>query len=89
MGFGGFAEPPKDSTQYRRGYLCAMIRGDGGSAGNVRAIEHLISWPTYPCDDWFRGFLAGIFDAEGSYSRGIWRLSNTDPKIIEVDNQVA
>jgi DNA repair photolyase len=60
-----------------------MIRGDGGSAGNVRAIEHLISWPTYPCDDWFRGFLAGIFDAEGSYSRGIWRLSNTDPKIIE------
>jgi DNA repair photolyase len=29
MGVGGFAEPPKDSTEYRRGYLCAIIRGDG------------------------------------------------------------
>ena len=28
MGFGGFAEPPKDSVAYRRGYLCGMIRGD-------------------------------------------------------------
>ncbi len=28
MGFGGFAEPSKDSTDYRRGYLCGMIRGD-------------------------------------------------------------
>src|SRR6202042_1987964 len=25
----------------------------------------------------------GIFDAEGSYSRGIWRMSNTDPEIIK------
>ncbi len=29
MGFGGFAEPPKESVAYRRGYLCGMIRGDG------------------------------------------------------------
>src|SRR5580692_1023730 len=28
MGFGGFAEPPKESIAYRRGYLCGMIRGD-------------------------------------------------------------
>ncbi len=28
MGFGGFAEPPKESVAYRRGYLCGMIRGD-------------------------------------------------------------
>ena len=27
--------------------------------------------------------MAGIFDAEGSYSRGIWRVSNTDPEIIK------
>jgi hypothetical protein len=26
--------------------------------------------------------LAGIFDAEGSYSDGILRISNTDPAII-------
>src|SRR5215470_13242655 len=29
MGVGAFAEPPKDSPGYRRGYLCGMIRGDG------------------------------------------------------------
>ena len=142
MGFGGFAEPPKESVAYRRGYLCGMIRGDGTlgrynsargdvihrfrlaltdaealtrtrhylgtfavltrefdfSAGNwsrqpmraitaqsrssFDAIEHLISWPSFPCRDWFCGFLAGIFDAEGSFSR-VWRMSNTDREIIQ------
>ena len=144
MGFGGFAEPPKESVAYRRGYLCGMIRGDAHfgryvrpatghashrfrlaladdqalartrnyliafavltkdfdfSAGTstrrpmrairsdsrtaLEAIERQISWPNFPCRDWFCGFLAGIFDAEGSYSQGIWRLSNTDPEIIQ------
>jgi DNA repair photolyase len=101
MGTGGFAEPPKDSVAYRRGYLRGMIRGDAnlGSysypGGDVHRFflgtfgiltdkfEHLISWPTEPCTDWHRGFLAGIFDSEGSYSRGIWRVSNTDPQIID------
>jgi DNA repair photolyase len=49
----------------------------------VRAIERLIAWPSDPEADWLKGFLAGIFDAEGSYRRGIWRLSNTDPEIIK------
>jgi DNA repair photolyase len=143
MGFGGFAEPPKESVAYRRGYLCGMIRGDGtrgrytdrrsgnvshrfrlaladdealartrnylttfavlttdfdfsartstrrpvrairsGSRSALDAIEHLIGWPSFPCHDWLCGFLAGIFDAEGCYS-GAWRLSNTDPEIIQ------
>ena len=142
MGVGAFAEPPKDSAAYRRGYLCGMIRGDAnlrsyngphgdifsfrlalvdtealtrtrhylgtfgiltsefdfsaasetrralrairtGSRGNVLAIQHLIEWPTDPCEDWFQGFLAGIFDAEGSCSRGIWRVANTDRQILD------
>ncbi|MGC9667907.1 intein-containing Rv2578c family radical SAM protein [Planosporangium sp. 12N6] len=29
MGTGQFAPPPKDSPEYRRGYLCGMIRGAG------------------------------------------------------------
>ncbi len=29
LGVGAFAEPPKVSPDYRRGYLCGMIRGDG------------------------------------------------------------
>src|SRR5680860_509286 len=28
-GTGAFAEPPKESREYRLGYLCGMIRGDG------------------------------------------------------------
>jgi DNA repair photolyase len=139
MGFGGgSADLPKDSVEYRRGYLCGMIRGDGTlrsypygshyfrlalvdqdaltrsrhylgtfgilthefdfsratetrkalraihmqSVGNVAAIRHLIDWPDAPGRDWHCGFLAGIFDAEGSYC-GVWRVSNTDPEIIK------
>ena len=142
MGTGGFAEPPKNTVDYRRGYLCGMVRGDGllrshryargvihdfrlalvdeeglsrtryclgtfgivtsertfaeahgqrkalraiyvCSAGSVAAIRHLIAWPEAPTPEWQKGFLAGIFDAEGSYSQGVWRISNTDPHIIE------
>ena len=145
MGVGSFAEPPKDTPAYRRGYLCGMIRGDG-SVGHyayprhvqggeqvhmfrlaladqeglartadyladvgiscrkftfskesasrrrmtairtnrrddVQTIEWLIGWPENPSLDWRKGFLAGIFDAEGSYS-GSLRIPSTDPEII-------
>jgi DNA repair photolyase len=49
----------------------------------VRTIEWLIGWPDRPTLDWREGFLAGIFDAEGSYSGGILRIPNTDPGIID------
>ena len=41
MGVGGFAEPPKDTVAYRRGYLCGMIRGDGtlGHYAYVRRVR--------------------------------------------------
>jgi DNA repair photolyase len=147
MGTGGFAVRPNDGPDYRRGYLCGMIRGDGllrsygysrhgrgtavvhrfrlalvdlealrrtrvylsdsgittseflfqkaagarsaihairnSSSGGFMAVSELIRWPSSPPDDWRKGFLAGIFDAEGSYSRGILRVSNTDPAIID------
>ncbi len=146
IGTGRFAAPPEDGSDYRRGYLCGMIRGDGhlGSyryerAGrapgdvdrlrlalvdlealsrtraylvdreiptreflfqeavgdfkpvyairtyafaHVEAIRQLIRWPSNPSVEWSKGFLAGIFDAEGSFSGGILRISNTDPRII-------
>jgi DNA repair photolyase len=140
MGVGAFANQPKESGDYRHGYLCGMIRGDGclwssyghaeidrfrlaladidalerardylasmavtpamstfaeasqtrrkvmaistGARDQVRFIRWLTRWPTSPSLDWQKGFLAGIFDAEGSYSRGIWRMSNTDRAII-------
>jgi DNA repair photolyase len=153
MGTGGFAEPPKQTAAYRRGYLCGLIRGDGsdghysypqldrpadrtylfrlplaghenrqglartagylaragigcvgfsfteetgtagragrheltavrtGSAEQVRALNWLLDWPDHPAPDWHKGFLAGIFDAHGSYRDGILRLAPADPAI--------
>ncbi len=142
MGVGEFAEPPKETADYRRGYLCGLIRGDASlgsysyrtsgtvhrfrlaladdealdrtrlylaregigttkfafseatstrrqmtairtqSRDRVQAIQRLIEWPTLPDPEWRKGFLAGIFDAEGGYNQGVWRVSNTDPEII-------
>jgi DNA repair photolyase len=121
MGVGEFAEPPKQTADYRRGYLCGMIRGDahlairsyqswglvhhfrlaltdeealdrtrlylgregiGTTRDRVEAIQRLIEWPVWPDPEWQKGFLAGIFDAEGSYSQGVWRISHSDPEII-------
>src|SRR5207248_3421574 len=52
------------------------------SADGVASIEQAIRWPRSPSAPWERGFLAGLFDAEGSYSGGILRIHNTDPQII-------
>jgi DNA repair photolyase len=51
-------------------------------AADYEAITSLVSWPQDPSPDWHRGFLAGVFDAEGSCSRGILRISNKDPQMI-------
>ncbi len=131
---------------YRLGYLCGMIRGDGllasyrlpagrpnawrpapvppgpvrhgsaaenaGISGDCRDCDAGIRVPesgrratdharhphacalerrTDPFPDrmafrafgtWMAGFLAGIFDAEGSCSQGVLRISNTDQEII-------
>jgi DNA repair photolyase len=147
LGFGSVPAPPKESDEYRRGYLCGVIRGDAlfrvfryqraGRAngdqyqfrlaladlealrrarafleridvstrefrfqassgtrremiairtharGHFERIRETIEWPGEPSSEWDRGFLAGIFDAEGSCSRGVLRISNTDPRIID------
>ncbi len=147
LGVGRLAAPPEHGPEYRVGYLCGMIRGDGhlGSYSYVRpgrrhgdvhgfrlaltdleglrrtraflhdygivtaefpfqqavgarkemrairtsarasvaAITRLVDFPDSVLDEWCKGFLAGIFDAEGSYSRGILRIANTNAGIIE------
>ncbi|MFI6261923.1 intein-containing Rv2578c family radical SAM protein [Micromonospora sp. NPDC051006] len=142
IGTGRFTDGPKESSDYRQGYLCGMIRGDAnlgsyhyatGSvhrfrlalvdeealgraerylaiAGietsrfsfaaasarrramsairtsrqrHIEAITELVRWPADPSEDWRRGFLAGIFDAEGSCSRGVFRISNSDDEILD------
>lgn len=142
MGIGRFALSPSANGDYRRGYVCGMVRGDGyvgsyssgkgrttlhrfrlalvdfealartrryledfsvatteflfqravGGRRELRAIRaqsrpavatirDLIRWPDSPTLDWSRGFLAGIFDAEGCHS-GSLRIANTDPEIL-------
>lgn len=51
---------------------------------DVDYVRKLVAWPSDESDDWSKGFLAGIFDAEGSYSGGILRISNTEPEIVDV-----
>jgi DNA repair photolyase len=146
MGVGCLGPVVEESEEYRRGYLCGIIRGDGhvgsysyvrpgrsssdvhrfrlaltdsealhrsraylkgagvgtdefqflkgnarhrpmqairtSSRGNVDRIRELIRWPGSPSDEWSRGFLAGIFDAEGSCS-GSLRISNKDSQMID------
>jgi DNA repair photolyase len=55
------------------------------SYGAVSAIMQAIDWPHDPSAEWRKGFLAGIYDAEGSYHRrgGILQIANTDDGIIE------
>jgi DNA repair photolyase len=151
MGTGAFAQGVPQDEDYRRGYLCGLIRGDGQSeqysyprleggrssgrqthfpralcdevaleraaqylceaevetrrwllsAGSerywpmqvvrphprerVERTRELIAWPNSPHGaprSWYAGFLAGIFDAEGSYVDGIVRISTADSEII-------
>jgi DNA repair photolyase len=59
-----------------------MVAIGTSSRSLVERIGHLIEWPILPSFDWCRGFLAGIFDAEGCRSAFALRIANTDPQIL-------
>jgi DNA repair photolyase len=146
VGTGGFAPQPAETSDYRHGYLCGIVRGDGhlgsyeyertgrvhghvhtfrlaltdfealrrareylsmegletnqrvfqraaGSHGEMMAIgthprslvdrvREIVAWPREETLDWCRGFLAGIFDAEGSRSAFALRIANTQPQLL-------
>ncbi len=146
LGTGRFAQAPEETIEYRRGYLCGIVRGDALLASyeypgrrratdtqhhfrlamvdlealqrtrrflqmfeiqtreflfqaavgerkalaairtharlGVARIGEIVRWPSAPSPDWSKGFLAGIFDAEGCYSSGVLRITNTDTSII-------
>ncbi|MGY1753298.1 intein-containing Rv2578c family radical SAM protein [Blastococcus sp. SYSU D01042] len=60
----------------------AMTAIRTSAASSVARIQELVQWPASPSASWQRGFLAGIFDAEGSRSRGVLRISNADDDIL-------
>jgi DNA repair photolyase len=49
---------------------------------SVESVRAAIAWPHIADDDWRRGFLAGIFDAEGCHSASL-RIANTDAEILD------
>jgi len=61
----------------------AMTSIYSGKAKNYEKISRLIQWPDAPDATWHAGYLAGIFDAEGSCSRGVLRISNGNPAILD------
>ncbi|HEU5443747.1 MAG TPA: PA0069 family radical SAM protein, partial [Steroidobacteraceae bacterium] len=147
IGTGKFTDEVVKDSDYKRGYLCGMIRGDAhlsaydrsneegrqdlqcrfrlalcdsealyraqaylldfgviarefefqaaganrramsaigtGARWNFERVCLLAAWAPAPSRCWLAGFLAGIFDAEGSFSSGILRISNTNQQIID------
>ncbi|MHB8533591.1 MAG: intein-containing Rv2578c family radical SAM protein [Solirubrobacteraceae bacterium] len=55
----------------------AVAAGHPGQRLRRERIGPLIAWPLLPSGSWTKGFLAGIFDAQGSAS-GALRLSSED-----------
>ncbi|WP_349899585.1 intein-containing Rv2578c family radical SAM protein [Parafrigoribacterium soli] len=151
MGFGATGlreseQPQYFAADYRRGYLCGMIRGDAhighhpyirssgrpgvvhqfrlaladeevlnrsrlyldqegvatttfdfsvktdvrramkgirvASRAAVERIEGIIAWTSQASNEWHAGFLAGVFDAEGSCSGGVLRISNKKEEML-------
>ena len=79
------------STRSHRSSRSGAGAGAGPSLGRLRRtgrgrvarLEDMIRWPLSPSDDWRKGFLAGIFDAEGSCGRQPLRRSNKDRLILD------
>ncbi len=72
--------PFTQATSARR----AMLAIHTARSADVARVEELIQTPADRTDAWQTGFLAGIFDAEGSCSRGVLRIVNKDPEIIGI-----
>ncbi|WP_158889892.1 LAGLIDADG family homing endonuclease [Amycolatopsis anabasis] len=93
-GTGDFAPGPGDTVEYRMGYLRGMSKRDNSVdvEALVRAQDYRAGFeseaefaelPVAPDEAWHKGFLAGVFDAEGRYAHGVLRISSTDPEILE------
>ncbi|MFK4835473.1 intein-containing Rv2578c family radical SAM protein [Microbacterium sp. ZW T2_14] len=62
----------------------AMTAIHSARRADVATIETIVAVPPLRTSAWHAGFLAGIFDAEGSCSRGILRISNKDPELLQL-----
>jgi len=62
----------------RSSRLRAIAAGSPASA-----IRDLAIWPASASLEWCKGFLAGAFDAEGSFEHAIVRIASSDPEIVD------
>ncbi|MBN9210264.1 MAG: intein-containing Rv2578c family radical SAM protein [Microbacterium sp.] len=53
-------------------------------AADIARLEEHIAVPKHRSSEWYAGFLGGIFDAEGSCSRGILRISNANRELLDL-----
>jgi DNA repair photolyase len=73
-----------------REFVVAAAAESHRAMGGIRAQEKadvermgdILAWPLLPSISWIKGFLAGIFDAEGSCSAQALHISNGDASII-------
>jgi DNA repair photolyase len=71
-------------VQRVRRYLADFVLAQAQGARRIDTrIEQLCAWPSAPSREWQRGFLAGIFDADGSHGDGILRIASADPNVLE------
>ncbi|MGH9210007.1 MAG: radical SAM protein [Acidimicrobiales bacterium] len=79
------SEPAPEARERCRRYLdtFGVPTGAAPTPETANTTRKLITWPTTPSDDWCRGFLAGIFDADGTYRNGTLRIGETDDLVIE------
>ncbi|MBJ7329486.1 MAG: hypothetical protein JHC95_06290 [Solirubrobacteraceae bacterium] len=89
LGVGAFAPTPARSAEYEYGYRAGMrleparVRADElVLAGGLDAVRSAAAWPDRGSSEWERGFVAGMFDAGGSYSGGTLRVATGDPEIV-------
>lgn len=66
------------AASVRREVLAAATR----SAAGAGVLLDLIEWPCDPSPSWCKGFLAGIYDAQGRCNEGVVRISNTDAELL-------
>lgn len=49
----------------------------------ANAVRRVIEWPVDRSNEWARGFLAGIFDSEGTFDAGVLRIVCGDGRIFD------
>ena len=72
---------PVPATRRRMDSIASSNMASSNHAG-AAAIGEVVRPSPITSDEWVKGFLAGTFDAEGSYRQGILRFSNTDPQSL-------